>query len=82
MKTNKVNSESYIKLLDEGHLPDCRRLYPNEDYVFKQDGATLHTVRATHSYLEDSTTSFIKKDQWPAQSPLAIPWITAYGIHF
>ena len=68
-KNTKVNSECYMKLLDEGLLPDCRRMYPNEDYVFQQDGATSHTSRATQSYLVGSTPSFIKKDEWPPQSP-------------
>ena len=30
----KVNSESYIGLLNDGLLPDCRRLYPENDYIF------------------------------------------------
>ena len=60
-KINKVNSECYMKLLDEELLPDCRRMYPNEDYAFQQDGATSHTGCAIQSYLEDSTLNFIKK---------------------
>lgn len=68
-KTTKVDSERYIKLLDEGLLPDCRKLYPNDDFIFQQDGATSHTSRATQSYLEHSTPTFIKKDEWPPQSP-------------
>ena len=31
--------ESYIKLLDDGLLPDFRRLYPENDFIFQQDGA-------------------------------------------
>ena len=38
-------------------------MYPNENSVFQQDGATSHTIRATQSYQEDSTPSFIKKDE-------------------
>ena len=68
-KTTKVNTECYTKLLDEGLLLDCHRIYPHRDYVFQQDGAISHTSRATQSYLEDSTPSFIKKDEWPPQSP-------------
>ena len=68
-KTAKVNSECYMKLLDEGLLPDCRRMYPNGDYVFQQDGATSHTSCATHSYLEGSTPCSIRKDEWLPQSP-------------
>jgi len=65
----KVNSESYMQLLGDGLLPDCRRLYPNNDYIFQQDGATSHTSRVTQEYLEANTPEFIKKDEWPPQSP-------------
>ena len=48
-----------MKLLDEGLLPDCRRMYRNEDHVFQQDGVTSHISRATQSYLKGITPSFI-----------------------
>ena len=44
----KVNSESYIKLPDDGLLPDCRRLYPENDFIFQQDGAPSHTIVTQH----------------------------------
>ena len=47
----KVNSESYIKLLDDGLLPDCRRLYPENEFIFQQDGAPSHTSNATQTHL-------------------------------
>jgi len=65
----KVNSESYINLLDNGLLPDCRRMYPNNDYIFQQDGAPSHTSRVTQDHLNDESPNFIKKDEWPPQSP-------------
>jgi len=68
-KTAKVNSESYINLLNNGLLPDCRRLYPDEDYIFQQDGAPSHTSRLTQNHLEQNTPNFIKKNEWPPQSP-------------
>ena len=36
---------------------------------FSKIQATSHTSRATQSYLEDGTPNFIKKDEWPFQSP-------------
>ena len=63
--TTKVNSKCCTKLLDEGLQPDCRRLYPNEDFTIQPEGATSRTSRATQSYLEDGTQSFIKKNEWP-----------------
>lgn len=68
-RTTKVNSECYMKLLEDGLLPDCRRLYPENNYIFQQDGAASHTSKVTQAYLEQSTPEFIKKDDWPPQSP-------------
>ena len=65
----KVNSQTYMELLEDGLLPDCRHLYPNDTYIFQQDGATSHTSRVTQEYLEQNTPEFIKKDEWPPQSP-------------
>ena len=71
-----------MKLLDEGLLSDCRRMYPNEVYVFQQDGATSHISRAIQSYLEDSTPSFIKKINGFPDLRIVIPWITVYKTRF
>ena len=68
-KKVKVNSESYQKLLEKGLLPDCCHLYPDGNFVFQQDGATSHTSRTTQAYLDQSVEEFIKKDEWPPQSP-------------
>ena len=65
----KVNSESYKNLLEIGLLPDCRRLYPNGDWVFQQDGAPAHTSKTTQEYLDGATPDFIRKDEWPPQRP-------------
>ena len=71
-----------MKLLDEGLLPDCRRMYPNEDYAFQQDGATSHTSRAIQSYLEDSIPNFIKKMNGLFSVWITILWFTVYGTRF
>ena len=69
MERTKVNSESYKNLLEIELLPDCRRLYPNGDWVFQQDGAPAHMSKTTHEYLDEATPDFIRKDEWPPQSP-------------
>ena len=65
----KVNSECYIKLLDDNLLPDCRTLYPDNDFVFQQDGVPSHTSRITQEHLGANTPELIGKDDWPPQSP-------------
>ena len=47
----KVNSANYIKLLDKKLLPDCRKLYPNGNFILQQDGATSHSSKLTQDYL-------------------------------
>jgi len=32
-------------------LPECRRLYPDSDFVFMQDSAPSHRTKATQNYL-------------------------------
>ena len=64
-----MNSESYKNLLEIGLLTDCHRLYPNGDWVFQQDGAPAHTSKTTQEYLDGATPDFIRKDEWPPQSP-------------
>ena len=59
----KVNSEMYKNLLEIGLLPDCRQLYSNGDWVFQQDGAPAQ------EYRDGATPDFIRKDEWPPQSP-------------
>ena len=38
-------------------------------YIFKQDGATAHTARATQNWLQTNCPDFIAKDQLPPNSP-------------
>ena len=50
-----VNSENYIQLLDDNLLPVCKRLYPRNNYVFHQNGASSHTSRVTQAHLEEAS---------------------------
>jgi len=68
-KNSKVNSENYIELLGSKLLPDCRRLYPEDDFIFQQDRAPSHTSYATQSFLNSKTPNLMTKDEWPPQSP-------------
>ena len=43
--SKKVNSECYIKLLDDNLLPDCRTLYPDNDFIFNKMGLRLTQIR-------------------------------------
>ena len=64
----KINTDCYVKLLDDGLLSNCRRLYPSDDVIFQQVGAPSLTSRITQGHLEECTPVFIKLQEWPPQS--------------
>ena len=66
----KVNGKYYINHLKRELLPACSELYEGENYYFMQDGAPSYTANITQEYLkENSGWRFIRKDQWPPNSP-------------
>ena len=51
----KVDQNCYIDLLKTSLLPECRRLYPGNDFVFMQDTVFRHTVQKWHNSFYDRT---------------------------
>ena len=50
----KVNQKKYIEFLKTSLLPECRRLRPDNDFVFMQDSAPTHRTKATQDFLRDN----------------------------
>jgi hypothetical protein len=38
-------------------------------YIFQQDGATSRTSKVSQEHLDEEVPEFIKKNEWPPQSP-------------
>jgi hypothetical protein len=70
----KLNSDNYMKLLDNGLLPDSVEIC-TPGGLKRWDGATSHTSKVTQVHLVEEVPEFIKKDEWPPQCPIAILWI-------
>jgi len=65
----KVNPKTYIDFLKTSLLPECRRLYPDNDLVFLQDSTPSHRAKATQNFLQDNTADFISSQEWTPHSP-------------
>jgi len=65
----KVNLKTYIDFLKTSLLPECRRLYPDNDLVFMQDSASSHRAEVTKNFLRDNTPDFISSQKWIPHSP-------------
>jgi len=59
----KVNLKTYIDFLKMSLLPECRRLYPDNDFLFMQDSASSHRAEATKNFLRDNTPDFISSQK-------------------
>jgi transposase len=66
----KVTGEYYTRHLVRDLLPECHRLYPNNDFIYMQDGATSHTSNLCQNKLKELLgRRFINKVEWPPKSP-------------
>lgn len=64
----KVNAEYYVTKLLPKLFEDCQRLLPN-GFIFQQDGAPAHASRQAQEWIQQRNPEFIKKDEWPPNSP-------------
>src|ERR1700759_3159119 len=67
----KVNADFYVNDLNDLLLKlieDCESLLQN-NFVFQQDGAPAHSSRLAQEWIEQHGPEFVKKDEWPPNSP-------------
>lgn len=64
----KINAGYYSSDLLPLLLQDCHNLLQH-DFVFQQDGAPAHTAQQTQEWIATNAPDFIKKDEWPPNSP-------------
>ena len=64
----KVSGSYYTEHLLPQLVQDCRTLMGN-DFILQQDGAPAHTSRQSQEWLQENCPDFIKKDEWPPNSP-------------
>ncbi len=64
----KINADYYTNILLPNLIEDCNNVMP-DGFIFQQDGAPAHTSRLAQDWLEQHSPDFIKKDEWPPNSP-------------
>ena len=70
----KVNAQNYERHLKRELFPAIKKVYPRDDWIFIQDGATSHTSNRVQRFLNETIPRrFIAKDQWPPRSPDSNP---------
>jgi len=64
----KVNANYYVNKLLPNLIEDCRRILQGH-FISQQDGAPANTVLLTQDWLSRNCPKFIRKDEWPPNSP-------------
>ena len=70
-KLTKVNGRLYTKHLKTQLIPAIEKLYPDNNYIFVQDGASSHTSDICQEFLESKLkkSQFVASNEWPPNSP-------------
>ena len=66
----KVTGAYYTNHLKKHLIPACKKLYPENNFLVVQDGATNHTSNICQIFLKNTVgCRFAKKDEWPPKPP-------------
>ncbi|KAF2879314.1 hypothetical protein ILUMI_26869 [Ignelater luminosus] len=57
----KICSSDYVNKVLKPFLKNARRLYPSNDYIFHQDSAPAHRVKATLLFLREQNKYVTRK---------------------
>jgi hypothetical protein len=65
----KVNTDEYIKVLEEVVKPWMDQVAGGRPYVFQQDGAPAHNSKRTQDWCRANLPEFWGKELWPPSFP-------------
>ena len=62
----RITAVIYIKILENNLIPFINSLENNDNYIFQEDNAPIHTAKITKEWKENNNITSLP---WPAQSP-------------
>ena len=66
---DRVNSNYYTRKIMPHAKREGKRLFGTEKYIYQQDGATCHTSKKSSGWCRRNLYKYVKKQDWPANSP-------------
>jgi transposase len=64
-----MTAKVYTDILTETLLPAANNAFGKKKWVYIQDGDPKHTAKHTQLFLEKNVPDFVRKDEWPPNSP-------------
>ena len=77
----KVDASYYVKRILKRFIKDIKKFYPENNYIFQQDSAPVHTAKLTLEFLDKNLVTFIRPHEWMPNSPDCAPcdfWLWVY----
>ncbi len=65
----RVNTEEYLKVMQDVVKPWMDQVAAGRHYVFQQDGAPAHNSKRTQDWLKENLPEVWEKEIWPPSSP-------------
>ena len=76
----KVDTDTYIDILETTLLPMTQEAFPNNDFILQQDHDRAHTSQRTMRWFEDNNVEIIPPEDWPLRSPDLTPIENVFAI--
>ena len=66
----KVNSQNFLKHLEDNLIPAIEQLYLHKDFIYVQDSASSHRSNLVQTFLKEKLKKrYVANTEWPPNSP-------------
>jgi hypothetical protein len=67
---DRLNSDVYVRILEDVMMPSVSRISPNFNFIFQQDNCSVHTAHKVAEWFRNNSINVL---DWPSRSPDSNP---------
>jgi hypothetical protein len=74
---DRLNSDVYVRILEDVMLSSVLRIFPNFNFIFQQDNCSVHTAHRVADWFGNNNINVL---DWPSRSPDLNPLENMWGL--